>query len=281
MYLQGGLYSMTIRTTPLKASFRFMCSSLLRQDPTISWEAWFTIPSPCFYRAWLCKWSWWRPQPRVTESSGIIADLQCLLKSFGHTCVFSTCPWRGLPEASAEFRMPSPALSHKKRFFSSELMFPHPRPHDPGGPIRMWLPLLGTWQSQVLVHLQSSCEISWGRERGQEKEKWLWVTLVRSTTANHTQDWFSTHCSAHSFFISYFSLPTSLFHQGQGKGMHTTLRFIINRVTRLSWGANGLLKLPLYGWTWGRESHEEEAGKKRLSPSGTVGPSWSPLSHVK
>lgn len=55
-----------------------MRSSPLWQDPTISPETWFTIPSPCFYRAWLCKWNWWRPQPRVTESSGIIGDLQCL-----------------------------------------------------------------------------------------------------------------------------------------------------------------------------------------------------------
>lgn len=75
---QGGLCSMAVTAMPLKASFRFMRSSLLQQDPTIPQEAWFTIPSPCFYRAWLCKWNWWRPQPRVTESSGIIADLQCL-----------------------------------------------------------------------------------------------------------------------------------------------------------------------------------------------------------
>lgn len=220
MFLQGGLYSMTIRTMPLKARFRFMCSSLLRQDPTIPWEAWFTIPSPCFYRAWLCKWSWWRPQPRVTESPGIIADLQCLLKSFGHTRVFSTCPWRGLPEASAELCKPSPTPSHKKKIFLLWAQFPPPqtswsrRPHED---------VMATVGDMAVTGAGSlTVRYCGGRERGQEKgkkEKWLWVTLVRSSTANHTQDWFCAHCSAHSFFISYFSLPTSLFHQGQVKGM--------------------------------------------------------------
>lgn len=74
----GSLCHMAIRTMQLKASFHFMRSRLLWQDPRIPQEAWFTIPSPRFYRAWLCKWNWWRPQPRVTESSDLIADLQCL-----------------------------------------------------------------------------------------------------------------------------------------------------------------------------------------------------------
>lgn len=100
---QSGLCSVAKRALPLKASFYFTCSSLLRWDRTIPQEAWFTIPSPNFYRAWLWKWNWWRPQPRVTESLGIAGDLQHLqIHPVIQTRVSSTCPWRRLPKASAE-----------------------------------------------------------------------------------------------------------------------------------------------------------------------------------
>lgn len=229
-----------------------MCSGLLQQDPTIPPEAWFTILSPCFYRAWFCEWNWWRPQPQVTESSGVIADLQCLL-SHSVTLVSSKRAPGGdslrlqmrsiscfsiLPPAQK--KNDSPRLSPLSLPNSCRSKMPCKDLITDGGDevvrcgkARLW----GGWWGIV------------GGGRGDEKgrkKSVLWVTLVRFSTANHTQDGFT----AHRALLTHFSYCT--FHwsispvpprSNEGnESMHTTWKFIISWVTHLLHGANELLK---------------------------------------
>lgn len=217
---QGGLCSVAIRGMPLKASFRFMCSSLLQQDRTIPQEAWFTIPSPCFYRAWLCKWSWWRPQPRVTESSGTTADLQrhsvILVSSQrvpgGDSLRLRLSSTRPLPSTSGKHFPPRSPTSLSTDLTVQEAL---------EGSSDSW------WGHSSRVQESHLWGSSWGltgREGGdwgkREKKKWLWILLVRFFTANHTQDWFTAHSALFPHFSYHtFHCPISQFCQGQMKGM--------------------------------------------------------------
>lgn len=217
------------------ASVHLMCSSLLRQDPMIPWEAWFTVLLPCFYRAWLCQWSWWRPQPQVTEFSGTAADLQCRLKSLGHTHDFLTCSWKGLSEAPAELSQSSSSSPHEKESYYSpnfsHLTSPSKKPFED---VRTMGKLTCGW---------------WMRMRQGRKKEWFQVMLLELFTANHTQDWFTAHSALLTHFSCHtFHCPISLLHQGQMKGTmactpHSDL-LELHSLTHLLWGVNGLLKLP-------------------------------------
>lgn len=84
-----------------------------------------------------------------------------------------------------------------------------------------------------------------GDGKREKRKSVLWVMLVKSFTANHTQDWFTAHFALLTHFSYHtFHCPISLFHQGQMKGMiaYTILRFIINGVTHLLCETNELLK---------------------------------------
>lgn len=148
---QGGLCSCD-KSTAIKASFHLRAPGLLRQDPTIPPEAWFTILTPCFYRAWFCEWNWWRPQPRVTESSGVTADSTVPTEPFCHTPVFSTRPWRGLLRLQMRSISCFSILPRKKKKKIILLIwahFPYPIAVDPRSPAgTKWL-MVGTRQSCV------------------------------------------------------------------------------------------------------------------------------------
>lgn len=183
----------------------------------IPWEAWFTVLLPCFYRAWLCKWSWWRPQPRVTELSGTAADLQRRLESLGHTHAFLTCSREGLPEAPAELSQSSSSSPHwrKRKFLRPQLLSPD---------LAIQKALWGC-EDHGQAHLWVVNE-----DEAREEER---VALSDVAGIVHSQSHTRLiHCSfrsAHSFFMPYFSLshqPVPPRSNEGNDGLHTTLRFI-------------------------------------------------------
>lgn len=178
----------------------------------IPWEAWFTTLLPCFYRAWLCKWSWWRPQPRVTEFSGITADLQCLLKSLGHTHAFLTCLWKGLAKAPAELSQGYPShLTGKNVLLRDPTALTWP--HHPISPLRMWGPWLGLgqapWADSLLGWWMRMRE---KRKRDSECCCWNCSQLITQQTDS------ALTLLGSLIFHTTFHWPISLFHQGQMKG---------------------------------------------------------------
>lgn len=202
------------------ASVHLMCSSLLQQDPMIPWEAWFTVLLPCFYRAWLCKWSWWRPQPRVTEFSGTVADLQCGLKSLGHTHAFLTCSWKGLSEAPAELSQSSSSSPHEKESSYSP-NFSH----------------LTSPSKKPFEDVRTMDKLTWGWGKGERRSGSEWCCWNCSQPITHKTD----------------SLP----HQpapprsNEGNdGLHTTPRFIRASFTHS----------PFMGSKWAPETPTYEDG---------------------
>lgn len=217
---QGSFCSLTIRAIPLKASFHFICSSFLWQDPTNPQEVWFTISLPCFYRAWLCKWNWWRPQPRFTESLDITVDLHHLQCHPAPLVSSHRAPVRDflmLQLSSIGSQCPPPNV------FLLWAQLCHPRAHNPGSLIRIWWLLVGARQLWVgkLTHGMANKLLWEGGDGKREKRKSLLrVTLVKFFTANHTQDWFTAHFALLTHFSYHtFHWPISLSHQGQMKGM--------------------------------------------------------------
>lgn len=143
-----------------------------------------------------------------------------------------------------------PLYKKKKMILLVQAHFPYPIAVDPRSPVRtQWL-MVGMRQSHVgKLTCRVADEVLWEEEEGMRKgrkKSVLWVTLVRFSTANHTQDGFTAHCALLTHF-SYctFHWSISPSHQGQTKGMRAcTPHGNISRVTHLLHGANELLKSP-------------------------------------
>ena len=137
------------------------------QEPTIPQKVWFTISLPCFHRAWLCKWNWWRPQPWLTESPEITVDLQHL-QCHPVTLVSS----HGAPGRDSLMLRLSSIGSHcpPPKFFLLWAQLCHPRAHTPGSLIRIWWLLVGARQSWLgkLTHGIAN-KLLWGEKEGMGK----------------------------------------------------------------------------------------------------------------
>lgn len=130
-------------------------------------------------------------------------------KSSCHTCVFSSCPWRGLPR----LQLSSISCHCPPKCFPPESTPCHLRVPNPGSLIRIWWLLVGTRQSGVWKLTWGMADKLWEKE-GMEKERKekvysesCWWNLSQLIT--HKTDSLLTLLCSLIFHIILFTAPSA------------------------------------------------------------------------